>query len=146
MLSEFHGMNNHRRFHKTVTLHFLINIFVVGIFVIPVAVFSKQIMVLFGNDFANGYGTLLLLCFFAILYIVGNNVDQIFLSQGKTWINLAYCILGSLLSFCVCYFLVKENYGSIGLVLAMIAGHLTRMIFWIIYFSMRFINKTHVNI
>jgi O-antigen/teichoic acid export membrane protein len=141
MLSEFHGMNNYRRFRKTATLHFLINIFIIVILVIPVSIFSKQIMTLFGNEFANGYGTLLLLCLFAILYIVGNNVDQIILSQGRAWINLAYCILGSLVSFIVCYFLITENYGSIGLILAMIAGHLARMAFWIVYFSLRSINR-----
>jgi O-antigen/teichoic acid export membrane protein len=131
MLSEFHGMNNHRRFRKTVTLHFLINIFVVGIFVIPVAIFSKQIMTLFGDDFANGYGTLLLLCLFAGLYIIGNNVDQIVLSQGKAWLAFVYCVLGSIVTITTCYYLITTNWGSLGLTLAMVAGHLTRMIFWI---------------
>ena len=113
---------------------------------IPVTVFSKQIMTIFGNEFCNGYVTLLLLCFFAVLYIIGNTVDQIILSQGKAWISFAYCILGSFVSFCVCYFLVTKDYGSIGLVLAMIAGHLTRSMFWIVYFSVQSINKTRVNI
>jgi O-antigen/teichoic acid export membrane protein len=146
MLSEFHGKNNHKKFRKTAMLHFLINIFIIGIFVIPVAIFSKSIMSFFGDDFVNGYITLLLLCFFAGLYIVGNNVDQVILSQGKAWVNLTYCILGSLISFYLCYVLVEKNYGSTGLVLAMIAGHLVRMIFWIVYFSIRSINKTNVSI
>jgi O-antigen/teichoic acid export membrane protein len=144
MLSELHGTKSHKKFRKTATIHFLVNAFVIGILVIPVAVFSKQIMTLFGNDFANDYGTLLLLCFFAVLYIIGNNVDQIILSQGRAWINLAYCILGSLVSFIVCYFLITENYGSIGLILAMIAGHLARMAFWIVYFTVQSTNKRFI--
>jgi O-antigen/teichoic acid export membrane protein len=141
MLSEFHGMNNHKKFRKTATLHFLVNLFIICIIIIPVAVFSKQIMVLFGNDFVNGHGTLLLLCLFAILYIIGNNVDQIFLSQGKAWICFAYSVLGNLISFFVCYYLVTKNCGSIGLVSAMIAGHLTRMIFWIGLITLKTFDK-----
>jgi O-antigen/teichoic acid export membrane protein len=146
MLSELYGTNNHKKFCKTVIVHFLVNTLIIGILVLPIAIFSKQIMTLFGNDFTNGYGTLLLLCFFAGIYIIGNNVDQIFLSQGKAWINLAYCVTGSFVSFFVCYFLITKNCGSIGLVLAMIAGHLTRMVFWVVYFSLRSINKNQVNI
>jgi O-antigen/teichoic acid export membrane protein len=141
MLSELYGTNSYKKFRKTATVHFLVNTFIIGILVFPVAIFSKQIMTLFGNDFANGYGTLLLLCLWVGIYVIGNNVDQIFLSQGRAWICLIYCILGSFVSFFVCYFLVTKDYGSIGLVLAMIAGHLARMIFWIVYFFMRSINR-----
>jgi O-antigen/teichoic acid export membrane protein len=134
MLSEQYGQKNRRQFRKTSLMYFGLNLISIIIFVLPIMFFSQTIMGLFGNNFSDGYGTLLLLCIFSILVTFGDNVDHILLSQGKAWLNLTYCFLGSLTSIVVCYYLVISNWGSFGLTMALIIGYLVRILFFAIYF------------
>jgi O-antigen/teichoic acid export membrane protein len=134
LLSEQHGQKNHQRFRKTAFVYFGLNLIPVIVLVLPVIIFSQTIMGIFGNNFASGYGTLLLLCIFSILVTFGDNVDYILLSQGRAWLNLTYCLLGSLASIIVCYYLTLFHWGSFGLVTALIVGYLARILFLAIYF------------
>lgn len=132
-LSELRGKKNKTGYRKTVFVHFVANITVTAMLAIPIAVFSKPIMNLFGDGFTDGYRTLCVLCVATIFFVIGQVVDQIVASQDKMWLNFVYSLLGALTMIGICHYLVENDWGSLGLATAILGGALARLMFFIVY-------------
>lgn len=134
-LSELRGRENKIGYRKTVFVHLLANVTITAILALPIAIFSKPIMNLFGSDFTDGYRTLCVLCLAAVFFVIGQVVDQIVASQDKMWLNFMYSLFGALAMISICCYLVDNGWGSLGLATAILTGSLVRLVFFIIYWG-----------
>jgi O-antigen/teichoic acid export membrane protein len=132
MLSELHGQTNRQhQFYKTVLIYWRFNIVFILVLILPVVIFSHTIMSFFGDDFIHGYGTLILLCIYSVLYVVVSCVDQTALSQGKVLMVFLNILVGSFFLFGTCHYMMLVNWRSFGLSLAMVTGFAARIIFYV---------------
>ena len=129
-LSEMFGQADMKRFRKTVLLSFMVNVSIVTILALPFLCFPSLMMEwCFGESFREGGGTLVLLSLTAILYIVGNVVDQVMAGMGRIWFAFGYCLAGAATTLIV--YLVVAAWGSFGLAFALLSGFCTRFILFV---------------
>jgi O-antigen/teichoic acid export membrane protein len=127
MLSETNALNDKKRFRKITLLNLAINLVSTIIIAIPLSLFSKQIMGLYGQGFAAGAGILIVYCIASLLMAPDWIVSQVLTSRGKIWSMLFLNTLWGITLISVSYFLLTLNFGGIALPLALFVAYFVRI-------------------
>ena len=133
-LSELFSKGDMKRFRKTVILSFCTNGSIAIAVALPFLCFPSLLMEwCFGESFRAGGTTLVILCFTAILWIIGKVVDQVMISMGQLWFVFGYCLVGAMTTIIVAI-LTIPTWGSSGLALALLLGFCTRVVCYILFY------------
>jgi O-antigen/teichoic acid export membrane protein len=138
VLSDQLGKDNTKQSLKTLILAIKMNLFVVIPLVLGVSVISPYIMTLYGEKFADGWPTLIIVLMTAGLLAAQTPVGQIIAASGRMWIGFAMN-MGWALTFVVSTLLFVDH-GSIGLASARMLSYIIHAT-WTFGFAIWLIRK-----
>jgi O-antigen/teichoic acid export membrane protein len=127
MMSESNALNNQARFRKITLLNLIINLTSTAIIAIPLILFSKQIMGLYGQEFVDGSRILVVYCFASLLMATDWIVSQILTSRGKMWSMFFLNTIWGVTLVVTSYFLLMFDFGGVALALAILIAYLVRI-------------------
>ena len=142
VLSERLGQNESKQSLKTMSLAIKINALLVFPFVLLASIISPFIMNLYGEGFANGWPTLIVVLLTAGLLTVQRPVGQIIAASGKMWIGFLMN-LGWALTFIVGTLLLIDL-GSLGLATARAVGYVLHAT-WTIGFAYYIVSRRNTD-
>jgi O-antigen/teichoic acid export membrane protein len=123
LLSNLSGESTEYQYKKVLLLNLFLNISISFIILIPLLLFSKYIMLAYGAEFVKGTIVLRILIISAILTAANNVVGQAIVSRGKMWIGFSFNALWATTLLSIAIFLVKHNYGALGIAYATLISY-----------------------
>lgn len=134
--------NDKKNFLRVIKYNLLLNVFVALITAIVFSIFSKLIMNVYGNEYANANLVLIYLSLTAVLIAVNNVIAQVIACLGEMWggFSLNLCWAFALIIFATIF--LDQGLGAVGLAKAMLLSYLlhTFIVFFYTYFLL---NKLH---
>jgi O-antigen/teichoic acid export membrane protein len=102
LLSSLHGAKHQGGYRKVVLANLAVNLAVVGSMAVALSAFSPAAMGIFGEDFRDGSGTLIILALAAVAQVLNDSTTQILVSRGlmgwRTTCNIVFGVLVVLFS------------------------------------------------
>ncbi|MCP4182027.1 MAG: oligosaccharide flippase family protein [Hyphomicrobiales bacterium] len=138
VLSDQLGQNDTRGSSKTLLLSIKLNVIIVTPLVLIACIASPFIMSLYGEEFAAGWPTLVVVFLTAGLLATQTPAGQIIAASGKMWTGLMMNI-GWALIFIVSTLLLIDN-GALGLAYARLIGYLFHTV-WVFAFIILFLRR-----
>jgi len=137
ILSDQMGQNNSTQFKKTVAMAIKINFIIVVPMIIAASVASPYIMSLYGEDFINGWKTLVIVLITAGLLSIQSPVGQIIAASGKMWTGLLMNFGWALVFVLTTFFII--NMGAFGLATSRAIAYVFHAIwtFWFAFIVLR---------
>ena len=123
--------NNIRRILK---ISYSVNIIISIIFIIPVLVFSKYIMMLYGSDYENETIVLMVLILSVIPMIITDIQGKTLAHYEMMWLDLRINVVWGVVLIIISYFMLNLNYGAVGLAFSFIFSFIFKsvLIYWIL--------------
>jgi len=122
ILSELYGTNRRKKYGRTLLMLVWLYSACCLAVMIPMSVFSRQIMFLFGKEFVQGWPTLCILGLATSVSVVNMVVGQAISSSGKMWWGFFLNVLWALeLLICTKIFMTQ---GATGLSLAYLLAYI----------------------
>lgn len=122
ILSELYGTNRRKKYGRTLLMLVWLYAACCLAVMIPMSVFSRQIMFLFGKEFVQGWPILCILGLATSVSVVNMVVGQAISSSGKMWWGFFLNVLWALeLLICTKIFITR---GAIGLSLAYLLAYI----------------------
>jgi O-antigen/teichoic acid export membrane protein len=128
MLSESYASKNYKRFRKIALFNLVLNITVVTLVSIPLCIFSRSIMTLYGSGFADGGMVLIVLCAVAIAAAPDWVLSQVLTSQGRIWSIFGLNIVWTIALLSITSLFLFLGYGGVALALGHLAAYVFRMV------------------
>jgi len=113
---------------KTVRLYLAATLAFTLLSILPVIVFSRSILSLFGSPFMAGVPTLIMICLFLIPYLLNNVFRVVLQSRGDQWRTFLFQAIFAWVAVCVCQILVGMNWGSLGFAVGLFAGAMVQLV------------------
>jgi O-antigen/teichoic acid export membrane protein len=135
MLSSLNSNDDQTRYKKVLKYNVIINGLVALVIALPVIVFSRYIMALYGAGFAQAFWVLICMAFCSILIAVNNIVGQAIASKGKMWIGLLFNSLWSIVLLTASFILIRQGYGALGLAYATLIAYIFHTIWQSVYLA-----------
>ena len=121
-----------KTYWKVLYLNILINFVVTLILVAAIAIFSRNIMYAYGDDFNDIY-TLIVLSSSAIFAAISNVVGSAIASKGRMWIGFLFNLIWSILTIGFTILFIKLELGAMSIALAFLSSYILHLIYQYIY-------------
>jgi O-antigen/teichoic acid export membrane protein len=118
LLSEQHGKRNNKKVRQILNLSIVLNMVVSLVFVLPIILFSKQIMLLFGEGYVGGYRVLVVICMGIVFHAASRALYSEFISQNRMWLFLGTVILFCLFQLVLVNYFLSNGLGAWGMAIA----------------------------
>lgn len=138
IFSEQLSQNNAGQSTKTLVLLIKVNLLIVTPLLLFAGILSPYIMSLYGEDFGNGWPTLIVVLITAWIVIVPSPIAQIIAASGKMWAGFAMNAGWALLFLLATLLLV--DYGSLGLAAAKMLSYIAHTV-WTVWFVRRLLRN-----
>lgn len=133
MLTDYNSRNDRHGYLKALKYNALLNGVAALFSAIPIAIFSKSIMRLYGQDFSEGYWTLCLLSLSTILIALNSIIGQAISSRGKMWIGFLFNLFWAFALLTLSYLFLKSGFGAEGIAFALLVSYLVHSIWQSLY-------------
>lgn len=117
---------------KVLYLNIFINFIVTLILVVAIAIFSRNIMLAYGDDFNDTY-TLIVLCSSAIFAAISNVVGSAIASKGRMWIGFVFNFIWSILTIGFTTLFLKLEFGAMAIAMAFLSSYILHTIYQYLY-------------
>lgn len=126
-------------FVKVIKYNLILNIATCLIIAIMISLFSKIIMKVYGNDYADANLVLILLSFTSVLIAVNNVIGQAITSLGKMWTGFSLNFCWAIVLIALANIFIQQGLGATGLAKAFLLSYLlhTLLVSLTTYYYMR---------
>ena len=142
MLASFSGKDDRKQFKNLLLFNASLNGAVTLAVAAPIAIFSRSIMVTYGNDFHDGARALSVLAISTVVISITNSVGQAIVSKGQMWhgffLNSAWAVTIVLLA----YFFIRQGKGAYGLAMANLIAALMHFT-WVTAYVFFILRRNH---
>lgn len=142
MLSDYASKNDHSNYFKALKYNAMLNAGSALLVALPIMIFSKCIMRLYGPGFVEGLWTLTLLALTTVFVSLNSIVGQAITSSGKMWIGFMFNLLWACVLLPLCWLSISLGYGATGLAFSLLISYLFHSIWQSIYLS-SLMNRIH---
>lgn len=115
LFSEREGEGNRSAIKRLTRSGLKINTLVATPFALTIVCASPWIMRIYGPDYADGYGVLILVAMAALASSSQNLLSNVLISMNRAWSNLFCNLLWACVLLSGAYFAIDAGYGAIGL-------------------------------
>jgi O-antigen/teichoic acid export membrane protein len=144
MLSDFDSKQDNMSFLKVLKYNAILIAGTSLLIALPILLFSKPIMRLYGKGFEDGYWTLCLLSLSTILVSLNSIIGQAIASRGKMWVGFWFNFLWACVLLTSCWLFTKCSYGAMGLSISFLISYLFHSIWQSIYLSLSLRRPNHL--
>ena len=116
-------------FIKVIKYNLILNVTVASIIALLFSIFSKLIMKVYGNEYADANLVLILLSFTAVLIAANNVIGQAIAGLGKMWAGFSLNFIWAIALVVLASIFIQQGNGSIGLAKAMLLAYLLHTLF-----------------
>lgn len=131
MLSCIKGKKDVVQFNKVFATHAVVNLLASLAVAVPMAIFSKQCLFLFGGDFVEGWPVLVVFCLTMIPYALGDSISLALISSGKVWVQTGCMFLWGTVYFVLSYVALLNGYGVFGVAVAYFVSYTVLLLLFI---------------
>lgn len=142
MLSNFNSKNDSLSFLRTLKYNALLNSAASLLVALPIVLFSKWIMLLYGQGFEEGSWVLRLLSLSTILVSFNSIIGYAISSKGKMWIGFSFNVLWALFLITASWLFLQAGYGATGLAVSLFISYIFHSI-WQLLFLRNLLKKSH---
>jgi len=115
---------NKNNFIQVIKYNLILNFAVVSIIATLFLIFSKLIMKVYGNEYADANLVLILMTFTAVLIAVNNVIGQVIASLGKMWLGFSLNFIWAISLIILATIFLDQDLGAIGLAKAVLLSYL----------------------
>lgn len=116
-------INDKSKFKEVLKINLIVTFVITFIIAFAVALFSKQIMNLYGSSYMDNYFLLIMLCVATLLISINGVIGQVLVGSGKMWIGLLFNFFWAILMLSSSWYFIWQGLGGISIAYALIFSY-----------------------